>query len=235
MTALLEIEHLTVRHGAVVALSDVSLTVGAGEAVALLGANGAGKSSLMKAVMGLARQIDGELRLDGTSLRGEPVHRRVARGVGYCPEGRRVFAGMTVRDNLAVASPHAARRRDQAVDRMFALFPALADKAADRAWQLSGGQQQMLAIARALMTEPRLLLLDEPSLGLAPRLAQSMLDQVRAIAASGTAVLLAEQNVAKALAITDRAYVLQVGRVTQSDTSAALRNNPAIQEAFLGG
>jgi branched-chain amino acid transport system ATP-binding protein len=235
VTALLEIEHLTVRHGAVVALADISLTVGAGEAVALLGANGAGKSSLMQAVIGLARQIDGELRLDGASLRGEPVHRRVARGIGYCPEGRRVFAGMTVRDNLAVASPHAARRRDQAVDRMFALFPALADKAADRAWQLSGGQQQMLAIARALMTEPRLLLLDEPSLGLAPRLAQSMLDQVRAIAAGGTAVLLAEQNVAKALAITDRAYVLQVGRLTQSGASATLRNNPAIQEAFLGG
>jgi branched-chain amino acid transport system ATP-binding protein len=235
MTALLEIERLTVRHGAVVALADISLTVAAGEAVALLGANGAGKSSLMQAVIGLARQVDGDIRLDGVSLRGQPVHRRVARGIGYCPEGRRVFPGMTVRDNLAVASPRPARQRDQAIERMFALFPALAGKAADRAWQLSGGQQQMLAIARALMTEPRLLLLDEPSLGLAPLLTQEVLAQVRAIAAGGTAVLLAEQNVATALAITDRAYVLQVGRLTQSGRSAELRHSPAIQEAFLGG
>jgi branched-chain amino acid transport system ATP-binding protein len=235
MTALLSIERLSVRYGAVVALSDLSLEIGAGEAVALLGANGAGKTSLLSAVMGLARQATGAIRLDGTPIERLPVHRRVARGLGYCPEGRRVFAGMTVYDNLAVASVRPARQRAQAIERMFGLFPALVAKARDRAWQLSGGQQQMLAIARALMTEPRLLLLDEPSLGLAPRLTQELLDQVRAIASSGTAVLLAEQNVAKALAVTDRAYVLQLGRLVETGPSAELRRSPAIQAAFLGG
>ncbi|MEJ0068767.1 MAG: ATP-binding cassette domain-containing protein [Pseudomonadota bacterium] len=140
---------------------------------------------------------------------------------------------MTVRDNLAVASPRPARQRDLAIERMFALFPALADKAADRAWQLSGGQQQMLAIARALMTEPRLLLLDEPSLGLSPRLTQEVLDQVRTIAAGGTAVLLAEQNVATALAITDRAYVLQVGRLANPAPRRAPPQPPPSRRRFL--
>jgi len=235
MTALLAIEQLTVRYGEIVALADLSLEIGAGEAVALLGANGAGKSSLLKAVVGLVRHAAGEIRLDGEPIDGLAVHRRVARGIGYCPEGRRVFPGMSVRDNLAAASARPARQREQAIERMFLRFPALAAKAADRAWQLSGGQQQMLAIARALMTEPRLLLLDEPSLGLAPRLTQELLERVRAIAASGTAVLLAEQNVAKALAVTDRAYVLQVGRLVESGPSATLRRSPAIQDAFLGG
>jgi len=235
MTALLAIERLTVRYGEIVALSDLSLEIGAGEAVALLGANGAGKSSLLKALMGLARQTTGTIRLDGEPIGDLPVHRRVVRGLGYCPEGRRVFPGMTVHDNLAVASARPARQRDQAVERMLALFPALAGKAAERAWQLSGGQQQMLAIARALMTEPRLLLLDEPSLGLAPRLTRELLDRVRDIAAAGTAVLLAEQNVAKALSVTDRAYVLQLGRLVQSGPSVELSQSPAIQAAFLGG
>jgi branched-chain amino acid transport system ATP-binding protein len=235
MTVLLAIERLSVRYGEIVALCDLSLEIGAGEAVALLGANGAGKSSLLKAIMGLARQTTGTIRLDGEPIGALPVHRRVARGIGYCPEGRRVFAGMTVRDNLAVASALPARRRDHAVERMFALFPALAGKAGERAWQLSGGQQQMLAIARALMTEPRLLLLDEPSLGLAPRLTQELLERVRDLAAAGTAVLLAEQNVAKALSVTSRAYVLQLGRLVQSGPSAELGRSPSIQEAFLGG
>jgi len=235
MTALLAIEQLTVRYGEIVALADLSLEIGAGEAVALLGANGAGKSSLLKAVVGLVRHAAGEIRLDGEPIDGLAVHRRVARGIGYCPEGRRVFPGMSVRDNLAAASARPARQREQAIERMFVRFPALAAKAADRAWQLSGGQQQMLAIARALMTEPRVLLLDEPSLGLAPRLAQELLDGVRDIASSGTAVLLAEQNVAKALAITDRAYVLQVGRLVACGPSVELRSSPVLQEAFLGG
>jgi branched-chain amino acid transport system ATP-binding protein len=235
MTALLAIERLSVRYGEMVALTDLSLEIGAGEAVALLGANGAGKSSLLKAVMGLARQTVGAIHFDGRPIDSLAVHRRVARGLGYCPEGRRVFPGMSVRDNLAVASTRPARQRDQAIERMFERFPALAGKATDRAWQLSGGQQQMLAIARALMTEPRLLLLDEPSLGLAPRLAQELLDGVRDIAASGTAVLLAEQNVAKALSVTDRAYVLQGGRLIESGPSVELRRSSAIQEAFLGG
>jgi branched-chain amino acid transport system ATP-binding protein len=235
VSALLVLDGVSVRYGQITALEHVALEVGAGEAVALLGANGAGKSTLLKAVIGLERAAAGAIRLDGAPLGARPVHQRVARGLGYCPEGRRVFAGMTVRDNLAVASRAPARRRAAAIGRMFALFPALRDKAGERAWQLSGGQQQMLAIARALMTEPRLLLLDEPSLGLAPMLAREMLAHVRAIAAAGTAVLIAEQNVAGALAITDRAYVLQVGRVVEAGRSAALRDSPAIRAAFLGG
>jgi len=235
VSTLLEIEGLTVRYGPVVALDGVALAVEPGEAVALIGANGAGKSTLLKAVIGLAHPHAGAIRLDGVALGGSGAHRRAARGLGYCPEGRRVFPGMTVRDNLAVASRAPARRRNGLIERMFALFPALADKAGTRAWQLSGGQQQMLAIARALMTEPRLLLLDEPSLGLAPQLVREMFAHVRAIAASGTAVLLAEQNVAQALAVTARAYVLQLGRVVGAGASAALRDDPAIRAAFLGG
>ena len=235
MTALLTIARLSVRYGAITALDDVSLEVGAGEAVALLGANGAGKSTLLNAVIGLVPAAAGALRFGDVALDGRAVHRRAALGLGYCPEGRRVFPGMTVYENLAVASPRPRREREAAIARQFALFPDLADKAYDRAWQLSGGQQQMLAIARALMTEPRLLLLDEPSLGLAPLLAREMLAHVRAIAAAGTAVLLAEQNVATALAVTQRAYVLQVGRLVEAGPSAALRDNPAIQAAFLGG
>ncbi|MBV8170092.1 MAG: ABC transporter ATP-binding protein [Alphaproteobacteria bacterium] len=235
MSARLAIAGLSVRYGAVVALEGVALEVGAGEAVALLGANGAGKSSLLQAVMALTPIAAGDVMLDGAPLRDLPTHRRVALGIGYCPEGRRVFPGMTVRDNLAVASPLAARDRDAAIAQKFELFPDLRAKADDLAWQLSGGQQQMLAIARALMTEPRLLLLDEPSLGLAPRLVAELFDRIRAIQAAGTAVLLAEQNVAQALRVTDRAYVLQVGRVVAAGASAALRDSPAIRVAFLGG
>jgi branched-chain amino acid transport system ATP-binding protein len=235
MSARLTLDGVSVRYGAVVALDGVALAVGAGETVALLGANGAGKSSLLQAVMGLTTIAAGDVGLDGAPLRGLPTHRRVALGIGYCPEGRRVFPDMTVRDNLAVASPHGARGRADAIGRQFALFPELRAKADDRAWSLSGGQQQMLAIARALMTEPRLLLLDEPSLGLAPRLVGALFAQIRTIAASGTAVLLAEQNVSQALAIADRAYVLQVGRIVESGPAAALRDSPAIRQAFLGG
>ena len=235
MSALLAIADLRVRYGPVVALDGVALAVEPGEAVALIGANGAGKSTLLKAVIGLAPTEAGAIRLDGVALAGQVAHRRAAAGLGYCPEGRRVFPGMTVLDNLAVASRAPARRRAALIERMFAWFPALADKAGDRAWQLSGGQQQMLAIARALMTEPRVLLLDEPSLGLAPQLVRDMFAHVRAIASSGTAVLLAEQNVAQALAVTARAYVLQLGRVVAAGASATLRDDPAIRAAFLGG
>jgi branched-chain amino acid transport system ATP-binding protein len=235
MSALLRLDGLTVRYGAVTALDAVSLAVAPGEAVALLGANGAGKSSLLNAVIGLVGAAAGTITLDGAALQDTAAPARAARGLGYCPEGRRVFPGMTVRDNLAVASPRPRRAREAAIARQFAVFPALADKADTRAWQLSGGQQQMLAIARALMTEPKLLLLDEPSLGLAPNLVRALLGQVRTIAAAGTAVLLAEQNVAGALAVTDRAYVLELGRVVASGASAALRTDPAVQAAFLGG
>jgi len=230
MTRLLRIDGLTARYGQITALEGVSLEVHAGEAVALLGANGAGKSTLLKAVMGFVPAARGSIEFNGQTLAGVSVAGRSRLGLGYSPEGRRVFPGMTVRENLEVA-----KRSEASLDEVFDLFPALKEKERALGWQLSGGQQQMLAIGRALMTRPRLLLLDEPSLGLSPILTREVLERVRAIVARGTAVLLAEQNVAKALDVSSRAYVLQVGRVTESGAAAALGDNPRIREAFLGG
>jgi len=232
-TPLLEVAAVTARYGQITALAGVSVRVDEAEAVALVGANGAGKSTLMKVLMGMVPAAEGAVRFRGEPLERVRTSERARRGLGYSPEGRRVFPGMTVRENLEVAARD-PRKAAAGVDRIFAIFPALAEKAAALGWQLSGGQQQMLSIGRALMTEPKLLLLDEPSLGLSPILTVEVLDRVRDIAANGTAVLLAEQNVAKALDICDRAYVLQVGRVVESGRSADLRNDPAIRAAFLG-
>jgi branched-chain amino acid transport system ATP-binding protein len=228
MNPLLKIDRLTARYGQITALEDVSLEVHAGEAVALLGANGAGKSTLLKAVMGFVAPARGAIELDGRPLAGVSVAGRSRLGLGYSPEGRRVFAGMTVRENLEVAS------RGASIDELFEIFPALKEKERALGWQLSGGQQQMLAIGRALMTRPRLLLLDEPSLGLSPILTREVLERVRTIVARGTSVLLAEQNVAKALEVAQRAYVLQVGRIVEAGSTKDLRDNPHIKEAFLG-
>ncbi len=234
MSALLEADGLTARYGQITALDAVTLEVRAGEAVALVGANGAGKTTLMKAVMGFVAPAAGALRYAGRPLGGVSVAARARLGLGYSPEGRRVFPGMSVRENLEVASRADRAATRGRLDDVFALFPALAAKHGALGWQLSGGQQQMLAIGRALMTGPRLLLLDEPSLGLSPILTAEVLGRVRAIVGRGTAVLLAEQNVAKALEVADRAYVLQVGRVVDSGPAAELRQNPRIREAFLG-
>ena len=228
MKPLLKIDGLTARYGQITALENVSLEVHAGEAVALLGANGAGKSTLLKAVMGFVAPAAGAIEFDGRALVGISVAGRSRLGLGYSPEGRRVFAGMTVRENLEVAS------RGASIDELFDIFPALKEKERALGWQLSGGQQQMLAIGRALMTRPRLLLLDEPSLGLSPILTREVLERVRTIVARGTSVLLAEQNVAKALEVAQRAYVLQVGRIVEAGSTKELRDNPRIKEAFLG-
>jgi branched-chain amino acid transport system ATP-binding protein len=234
MTVLLEVRGLSVAYGAILALDGADLTVGAGEAVALLGANGAGKSTLMQAVMGLLPGRAGTIRFGGVDLAGRPPEARATLGLGFVPEGRRVFPGMSVEDNLLVASRRGPADRARAVAEIYGLFPALGEKRRALGWQLSGGQQQMLAIGRALMTEPRLLLLDEPSLGLAPILVADVLAQVRRIADAGTAVLIAEQNVGKALAITDRAYVLQVGRMVDQGPSADLARSDSVRAAFLG-
>jgi branched-chain amino acid transport system ATP-binding protein len=234
MRPLLEIRSLTARYGQIVALEGVSLEVNAGEAVALLGANGAGKSTLLKSIMGFVAPAAGALHFDGRALAGRSVAARARLGLGYSPEGRRVFPGMTVRENLEVASRGDPRATQKRIEAVYALFPVLSTKSAALAWQLSGGQQQMLAVGRALMSAPRLLLLDEPSLGLSPLLTAEVLGRVRSVVGGGTAVLLAEQNVAKALEIADRAYVLQVGRVVESGAAASLRHNPRIREAFLG-
>ena len=232
---LLRLSGLRVAYGSIPALRGVDLVVGAGEVVALLGANGAGKSTLIRAVMGFLRPAGGEIVFAGESLAGLPIERRARLGLGLCPEGRRVFPGMTVDENLEVASAEGAAARRRRIDAVYAVFPQLADKRRALGWTLSGGQQQMLAIGRALMGAPRLLLLDEPSLGLSPRLTSEVLTRVRDIVRAGTAVLLAEQNVAKALAVADRAYLLQVGVVVGEGPAATLATGDAVRRAFLGG
>jgi len=232
---LLSIDALAVCYGAMPALRGIAITVGANEAVALLGANGAGKSTLMKSVIGLVRPAAGRILFDGTPIETMRSDRRARLGIGYCPEGRRTFPGMSVRENLLVACWGNARLRAQRIDAMFAMFPALAERQATLAWQLSGGQQQMLAIGRSLMDAPRLLLLDEPSLGLSPLLTDEVLGRIPAIVAGGTAVLLAEQNAAKALGVCSRGVVLKLGRVAAAGFAADLAASDEIRAAFLGG
>lgn len=234
-TALLSIEGVSASYGRVVALRDVSLKVSEGEAVALIGANGAGKSTLFKTIVGFLEPRGGSLAFKGHRLTGLPPERRFHLGIGYAPEGRRVFPGLTVRENLEVAASGGRSQREALLDDVFEMFPQLADRQNARGWQLSGGQQQMLAIGRALMGAPKLLLLDEPSLGLAPKLVDEVLGRIPSIVARGTSVLLAEQNVTKALRYCDRAYVMEVGKVVLSGAAAELRNADAVKRAYLGG
>jgi len=234
MSALLNIESLSVAYGQVSALRDVSIALNAGESVALVGANGAGKSTLFKSIVGFLRPRNGRLYFLGKDMSGVSPERRARLGLGYAPEGRRVFHGMTVRENLEVAVFAGKAERQQRLERAFALFPQLAERHGQLAWQLSGGQQQMLAIGRALMGRPRLLLLDEPSLGLSPKLADEVLSAVRLIVQDGTAVLLAEQNVRKALTYCERAYVLEIGKVVLAGATSALRDTEEIRRAYLG-
>jgi branched-chain amino acid transport system ATP-binding protein len=234
VSGLLDIEGLSVAYGPVSALQNVTLTVSVGEAVALVGANGAGKSTLFKSIVGFLRPRSGRLLFRGRDMSGVRPERRARLGLGYAPEGRRVFPGLTVRENLEVAVFGGKAERERRLDRAFALFPQLAQRQSQLGWQLSGGQQQMLAIGRALMGEPRLLLLDEPSLGLSPKLADEVLAAIKTIVGHGTAVLLAEQNVRKALACCDRAYVLEIGKVALSGASSTLRNAEEIRRVFLG-
>lgn len=219
---ILAIEGLTVCHGALTALSEIDLTVEAGEIVSLLGANGAGKSSLLGAVIGLDKVSAGTVRLSGLALNRLAPEERARLGIGYVPERRRVFAGMSVRDNLFVACPGGGERRRQRIKDIYELFPDLANCDARPAWQLSGGQQQMLALGRALMDAPRLLLLDEPSLGLSPLLVSELFARLADIARAGTAILLAEQNAAAALGISARAAILHNGRITRSGDAAKI-------------
>ena len=225
MTPRLRLDALSVAH----ALYEVTLQAASGEVVALLGANGAGKSTLLRAIMGFVR-CDGDVLLDEASVVSLPPFERSRRGIAYCPEGRRVFPRMTVQENLEVA----ARRGVERLDEIYVMFPALVARADTPAGQLSGGEQQMLAIGRALMTEPALLLLDEPSLGLSPQMTETILGGLRRIAQRGAAVLVAEQNAAKALAIADRAYLLRLGRIVREGKASELRDDPELKRAFLG-
>ncbi|MDA9529031.1 hypothetical protein ACM42_11510 [Bradyrhizobium sp. CCBAU 25338] len=232
---MLETRNLRVQYGEIAALRDVTFRIAPGEAVALVGANGAGKSTLIKTITGLLRPKDGQLLLDGADVRTVPANRRARMGIGYSPEGRRVFPGLSVRENLEVASFGSRRETRRLIDDMYAIFPALKEKETSLGWTLSGGQQQMLAICRALMSRPRLLLLDEPSLGLSPKLTDDVLFRIPEIAKAGTAVVLAEQNLTKALEVTDRAYVLRVGSIVLDGASSDLRSNPTVRSSFLGG
>jgi branched-chain amino acid transport system ATP-binding protein len=233
---LLEAHRLSVGYGGAPAITDVSLAVDSGEIVAVIGPNGAGKSTLINCIAGLLRPQAGELRFADGDLAAVPAHRICSQGIALVPEGRRLFTGMSVEENLELGSYRRAARRLQreALERVYALFPVLRLRRQQLAGTLSGGQQQMVAIGRALMACPRLLLLDEPSLGLAPSVVEEVFDVVRAIHAEGISVLLVEQNVAQAMATADRAYVLEEGRIVACGVPAELLARSRIREAYLG-
>jgi len=233
---MLDVHDLEVWYGAAPALWGVSLTLRAGELLAVVGPNGAGKTTLINALCGIERARAGRIVVDGVDVTRLPAHRFCAAGIAVVPEGRRLFTAMTVRENLELGShlPRARAKRAESLAAALELFPALAEKLASPAGELSGGQQQMVAIARALMARPRLLLLDEPSLGLSPLIVADMFDAVRRINAQGVSVLLVEQNVEIALSLSDRAYVLEEGRIVAEGESDDLLARPEIQRAYLG-
>jgi branched-chain amino acid transport system ATP-binding protein len=233
---MLALDHLSVSHGKAPALWDVSLRVERGEKVGLLGANGAGKSTTMGAIVGLYPVGGGSIVYDGAPLEGASTAQTVARGIALVPEGRRLFTGMSVQENLLMGAYAAAARKELERPLAFVhgLFPILKDKARQPAGELSGGQQQMVAIARALMSEPRLLLLDEPFIGVAPRLVDEILDALRRIAGGGVTMVLVEQNPHRALDFVGRAYVLENGRTVLEGDRDALLNDPEFGAKFLG-
>ena len=229
---MLKIRGLAVRHGEIEALHDVSLDVGEGEIVAVIGPNGAGKTSFLRTVAGALRPARGSITIDGRPIAGAPAWRVVRHGIVLVPEGRRIFGDQTVRANLELGAVSHGRFDD--MPRVLARFPALRERLEQPAGALSGGQQQMLAIARGLMARPRLLLLDEPSLGLAPRLVRETFDEVRRIRAEGVSVLLVEQLAALALGVADRGYVLDRGRVVAAGAARDLAADPRVAAAYLG-
>ena len=231
-----EVANVAVNYGAAAAVSDVSLRIDAGELVVVVGPNGAGKSTLINAMAGLHAVASGRLVVGGRDITREPPHRFCDRGIAIVPEGRRLFVNLTVRENLELGSyrAEARRMRAESLRRVCALFPVLAERMDAPAGTLSGGQQQMVAIGRALMARPRFLLLDEPSLGLSPMIAQEMFRAIREVNAEGVAVLLVEQNVAMALALARRAYVLDEGRIAAEGEPRQLMSQPQIQRAYLG-
>ena len=233
---MLELDRIQVAYGAATALWEVSIRVAAGELVCVVGPNGAGKTTLINAIAGLNRIQAGALSIDGTNLERLPRNEFCDQGIAIVPEGRRLFTGLTVRENLELGSyrPAARAHRRESIERVFAIFPVLRERIDVLAGTLSGGQQQMLAIGRALMAQPRLLLLDEPSLGLAPSVVLEMFQVIGEINRGGVAVLLVEQNVAMALEIATRAYVLEEGRIVAQGSPKELMAKPDIQRAYLG-
>ncbi|KUL34269.1 ABC transporter ATP-binding protein [Actinoplanes awajinensis] len=233
---MLEIRDIDVFYGDAQALYQVSCTVGAGELVTLVGANGAGKTTILRAVAGIRPVARGDLLFEGESLRKVPAHRRPGLGIALVPEGRELWPQLTVRENLELgAYDRAARaRRGESFAHVHELFPTLKHRAGQLAGSMSGGEQQMVAIGRALMSRPRLLMMDEPSLGLAPLVVGQMFAAIRRLHADGLTILLVEQNLARALRVADRGYVIETGRVSLSGTSDQLLSDPAVRAAYLG-
>jgi branched-chain amino acid transport system ATP-binding protein len=236
MMAMLEVENVHTYYGQIHALKGVSLTVDKGEIVTLIGANGAGKSTLLKTTSGLLRPRQGSIRLEGEDLSHYPPHEIVAKGVVQVPEGRRVFGRLTVTENLEMGAFAISDQKiiKENLERVFNLFPRLKERYNQVAGTLSGGEQQMLATGRALMANPRILLMDEPSMGLAPVLVDSIFETIRQLHADGTTILLVEQNARMALQVAGRGYVLQSGAVVLSDTAENLRQNELVRQAYLG-
>jgi branched-chain amino acid transport system ATP-binding protein len=233
---VLEVRDLTTAYQGLVAISGVSIDVGAGEIVAVAGANGAGKSTLLKTVAGLERPRSGTVAFEGRRIDGEPGHVITALGIAFVPENRRLFPRLSVGDNLRLGSYlHRGKAdREEPLERVFALFPRLKERLSQRAETLSGGEQQMLAISRALMTRPRLLMLDEPSQGIMPKLVDEIFDAVVTIRSGGTTVLIVEQRLTECLAIADRGYVLQTGRVVISGSAREILEHTDVRKAYLG-
>ena len=233
---LLEVRDISASYGAVHAVQDVSLALEAGEAVTVVGANGAGKSTTLKAISGLVKLGSGAIRFEGQDLVGRPAYHGAELGIAHVPEGRRVFPDLSVRENLNLGAylARAKRERAESLERVFALFPILGERANQRAGTLSGGEQQMLAIGRGLMLRPKLIMLDEPSLGLAPIMVEAAYRGIEAIHQQGVAVLLVEQNLQLALNFADRGYVLESGRVVLEGPARELLENPRIKASYLG-
>ncbi|HEY0003392.1 MAG TPA: ABC transporter ATP-binding protein [Pyrinomonadaceae bacterium] len=233
---MLKLEDISVNYGAIEALRGVSMHVEQGEVVTLIGANGAGKTTTLRTITGLLSPRSGRITFEGEDISGMATHRLVAKGISMSPEGRGVFANLSVRENLQMGAYLKKNKREIAEDmeRAFRMFPRLKEREAQKAGTLSGGEQQMLAMGRALMSRPRLLLLDEPSLGLAPLVVHTIFEAIDEIRQSGTTIMLVEQNAHAALGHSDRAYVLETGEIIMKGVSKELANDPRIKEAYLG-
>jgi branched-chain amino acid transport system ATP-binding protein len=233
---VLVLSAVSVSYGSVPAVDNVSIEIGEGEAVGLLGANGAGKSTTLRAISGLVRLTSGKITFFGKNIASLPPYKVTALGIAHVPEGRQVFPEMTVQENLEIGAyvPRAKVDRIRSLELVFSIFPVLAERRRQLAGTMSGGEQQMLAVGRGLMLKPRLLMLDEPSLGLAPVVTDITFQKIQEIHAMGTAILLVEQNVSRALSLVQRAYVLESGKVIMHGTSAELANNKQVQAAYLG-
>ena len=233
--ALLEVKNIKVYYGNINAIKDISFEVNEGEIVTLIGANGAGKSSILNTVAGLIKPKSGEIIFDGQGIIGIPAHKIVSKGMALCPEGRRIFQQLSVKENLEMGSyTRPVNEVSESIEKVYELFPRLKERYKQIAGTLSGGEQQMLAMGRALMSKPRLMMLDEPSMGLAPILVEQIFDIIKNLHKTGTTILLVEQNAQMALSIADRGYVMETGRIVTGGTGKELLRDDAVKKAYLG-